>query len=148
MNVTHTHTGGKLATGYRHCGKHFNHYGPMKTGRSHALNADGRGGWVAVCGEYVSEYAWNSHDQDARNPVVKASEGRVTCKRCLARKPVVAAPVSRVEFRLMYDTSTETGRCWQSGRTRGEVEAYTAFLVEKRDAVRVWVDEVMVTTTY
>jgi hypothetical protein len=145
--ITYTHVGCRAAVGYQHCGRDFNHYAG-RGGRMHALNAEGCRRYRAVCGATVAEDSDDEHDQGGRNPVVPASEGVVTCKRCLARRPALAPPSSRVEYRLMYEDAAGLVECWAARRRRAEVEQWGTFLTRERGAIRTWVEEVEIITTY
>jgi hypothetical protein len=144
---TYTHVGGRAAVGYQASGKDFIHYLSAE-GRMHALNACGYRNFKALCGVCVGEDTDDDHDIGGRNPIVKASAGRVTCKRCLAKRPTVAPPSKRVEYRAMYEDSSGNVSCWAKGRTRAEVSGWENMLVSRQDAIRVWVEEVEIVTTY
>lgn len=148
--ATYTHVGCRAAVGYQHTGKDYAHY-EKQGGRRHALNASGYRCYVSLCGETVHEDSNDHHDQGGKNPIWTASEGTVTCKRCLARKPVVADPKVETLYRVMYTTpGCPEPSCWTSGKRRfdASAEQWSEFLRTKRDADRVWEDSITVTTTY
>lgn len=96
MPATYTHVAQKIHTGYRHVSNALVGHTDRKPGKRHAANVDGVG-YSAVCGEYVAAEQINEWGEYAAAPVSLAADGRVTCRRCLARRPtpVVSVPATR-----------------------------------------------------
>lgn len=139
--VTYTHVGGQTTVGYRHTSALGMHREPT-AGKRHALNVSGNG-YLAVCGEGVP----CDDEHGDRNLICKASDGTVTCKRCLKMRPVVAAPVEHREYVVMYATADGAVEAWRASRLRAEVIGRDGAIADERSlrsrcgAVRVWVEE-------
>lgn len=149
MKTTFTHIGSRAAVGYQHTGRDFNHY-EKRPGRTHALNRDGHRCFRAVCGVRVHEDSSDCHDQGGSNPVEVAigSARKVTCKQCLARKPVAVERPKRVEYAVMYAEGERTA-CYARDRRKEAADHMAAVIAEKgrtsgEKCDRVWVEAVEV----
>lgn len=153
--ATYTHVGQLAAVGYQARGRDFNHY-PAAAGRRHALNRTGLRDYTALCGVAVPGDSSDARDQGGSNPICKASQGVVSCKACLRRKPVVAAPKVTTVFVVRYATADGAAHRWSSHPVEflaaEVVERWTAAIASGREdrlgAVRVWAERETVTETW
>lgn len=79
MTRTYAHNGFRPRVGYRHVGKHANHYDATQ-GEVHACDRTPKG-LYSLCGRSIDENAENIYG-DPVVTVFAPEPGRVTCNRC------------------------------------------------------------------
>jgi hypothetical protein len=141
MAATYTHIGGLAIVGYQHYGKDFEHR-DRKHGKRHALNREGYRKYKAICGEAVPLDSSDQFDQMGLNPICKAADGKITCKKCLAMKPVVGPMPTERWYRILFEANGIV-KCWTSSFLRFDRHAIEKFEKHLADqgASRVWVEE-------
>lgn len=130
MSATYTHTGRKASVGYMHYGDTIAFRGGATAGKVHALNADGRRGYVAVCGETVPTYC-HDHRCEEKNPVERATVNpTVTCKACLRRKPVPVEVPKRLKHVVFLAACTGEVVRWSTEPNLAIAERVAAGIAE------------------